>query len=50
MSAINSLIFGDNDYTLAVSTFSMLLLRCISLPVFVGGGFPGGGDKGTRGV
>ena len=49
MSAINSAIFGDSDRTLAVSTFSRLL-GCISLPVFVGGGFPGGGDGGTCGV
>ena len=44
MSAINSSIFGDSDCTLAVSTFSRLF-GCISLPVFVGGGFPGGGGR-----
>ena len=48
-SSINSPIFGDSDCTLEVSTFSRLL-GCISLPVFVGGGFPGGGDGGTCGV
>ena len=49
MSPINSLIFGDSDCTLAVRTLSRLL-GCIRLPVFVGGGFPGGGDWGTCGV
>ena len=49
ISAINLSIFGDSDWTLGVSTFSRLL-GCISLPVFVGGGFPGGGDGGTCGV
>ena len=48
MSAINSSIFGNSDCTLAVSTFSRLL-GCISIPVFVGGGFPGSGDGGTCG-
>ena len=42
MSAINSSIFGTSDCTLAVSPFSRLL-GCISLPVFVGVGFNGGG-------
>ena len=49
MSAINSSIFGNSDCTLAVNTF-IRLLGCISLTVFVGGGFPGGGDGGTCGV
>ena len=43
------LIHRDSDCTLAVSIFRRLL-GCISLPVFVGGGFPGGGDGGTCGV
>ena len=49
MSAINSSIFGNSDCTLTVNTFSRLL-GYISLPIFVGAGFPGGGDGGTCGV
>ena len=47
MSAISSSFFGDSDCTLAVSIFNSLL-GCIILPVFVGGGFPCGGDSGIK--
>ena len=49
INAISSTIFDNSDCTLAVSTFSRLL-GCISLPVFVAGGFSCGGDRGICGV
>ena len=49
MNAIISSIFGESHSTLAVSAFSRLL-GCISLPVFVAGCSPCGGDRGICGV